>query len=293
MENNLATILSKLPGFFRYVLLLAIVGVISFLFPNNLKFKYNFQEGEAWRYEDLIAPFDFAIRKTEAEITKEKEELAKDFSPYYEMQRNLVKNQKRQFGENFDQQLALAMTSGQFEDVLQQPERYRNYGTALLDRLFDAGIIQLRPEHREKGKDFVINIIKGNTSYQQTVENIYTVESAASLLSDSLPYAPLKEPDFLFSLLETAVAPNIFYSDTLTQKFKEELLSSVSTSRGMVRKGELIIPKGGYVAKDVYPKLLSFKYEFEKEVASKKKYVWVLVGYFLLTSLIVWCSLFT
>jgi putative nucleotidyltransferase with HDIG domain len=287
MENNLATILSKLPGFFRYVLLLAIVMAISFLFPNNLKFKYDFQEGEAWRYEDLIAPFDFAIRKTDGEIAKEKEALARDFSPYYEMQLNLVKNQKRVFGEKFNEQLAIVQSSGQFEDVVKQPEKYRNYGRGVLDRIFDAGIIQLRPEHSEKGKDFVINIIKGNTSYQQTVENVYTVETASNLLSDSLPYAPLKEPDFLFALLETAIAPNIFFSDTLTQKFKGELLSSVSTSRGMVRKGELIIPKGGYVAKDVYPKLLSFKYEFEKEVASKKKYAWVLVGYFLLTTLIV------
>ncbi|KAA3622702.1 MAG: HDIG domain-containing protein, partial [Bacteroidetes bacterium] len=285
--NNLATILSKLPGFFRYVLLLAIVVVISFLFPNNLKFKYDFQEGEAWKYDDLIAPFDFAIRKTDAEITKEKEELGRDFTPYYEMRLNLVRNQKRQFSENFDQQLDLVKESGQFEDVVQAPDRYKNYGLSLLDRLFDNGIIQLRPEHKDSGKDYVINIIKGNTSYQQTIENIYTVETANNLLSDSLPYAPLRESDFLFSLLEMSIAPNIFYNDTLTQQFKEELLSSVSTSRGMVRKGELIIPKGGYVAKDVYPKLLSFKYEFEKEVSSKKKYIWVLVGYFLLTTLIV------
>ena len=50
----------------------------------------------------------------------------------------------------------------------------------------------------------------------------------------------------------------------IMKKVKEELLSSVSTSRGMVRKGELIIPKGGYVAKDVYPKLTSFKYAITK-----------------------------
>lgn len=287
MEKNLATILSKLPGFFRYVMLLGIVAVISFLFPNNLKFKYKFQEGEAWRYEDLIAPFDFAIRKTEAEITGERKELEKDFSPYYEMQLNRVKNQKQSFAENFDKQLALVKESGQFEDVIKHPDRYRDYAAGLLDRLFKRGIIQLETEHQEKGKDYVINIIKGNTSYQQTIENIYTLQTATNMLSDSLPYSPLKEPDFLFPLLEKAIVPNLFYNDTLTQKFKKELLSSISTSRGLVRKGELIIPKGGYVAKDEYPKLLSFKYEFEKEVSSKKKYIWVLAGYFLLTTLIV------
>lgn len=287
MENNLATILSKLPGVFRYVLLLAIVIVISFLFPNNLKFKYDFQEGEAWRYEDLIAPFDYAIRKTEAEIKNEREELEKDFSPYYEVQVNLIKNQKRDFEQNFNRQLDLVKETGQFEDVVQNPQKYLNYGYGLLDRMFDRGIIQLNGSHKDKGKDFVINIIKGNTSYQQTIENIYSVATANNLLSDSLPFSPLGQPDFLFPLLEMSIAPNLYYNDTLTQKFKQELLSSVSTSRGMVRKGELIIPKGGYVAKDVYPKLVSFKYEFEKEVSSKKKYVWVLAGYFLLTTLIV------
>ncbi len=107
--------------------------------------------GEVWRYEDLVAPFDFAIRKTDAEINKEKEALAKDFSPYYEMQLNLVKNQKRAFSEKFDEQLAAVKSSGQFEDLVKYPEKYRNYGSGVLDRLFDAGIIKLRPEHSEKG----------------------------------------------------------------------------------------------------------------------------------------------
>lgn len=126
------------------------------------------------------------------------------------MQLNLVKNQKRSFAENFDKQLALVKESGQFEDVIKQPDRYRDYAEGLLDRLFKRGIILLETQHQEKGEDYVINIIKGNTSYQQTIENIYTVQTATNMLSDSLPYSPLKEPDFLFPLLETAIVPNLF-----------------------------------------------------------------------------------
>ena len=50
--------------------------IMMFVFPNETKFKYEYQRGRPWMYETLIAPIDFPILKTDAEIRAEQEELA-------------------------------------------------------------------------------------------------------------------------------------------------------------------------------------------------------------------------
>ena len=51
--------------------------LISLLYPSSVKFKYEFQKGQVWRYEDLVAPFDFAIKKTQEELEEDKAEIAR------------------------------------------------------------------------------------------------------------------------------------------------------------------------------------------------------------------------
>ena len=54
-----------------------------YLFPKSGKFKYNFEKGKPWQSENLYAPFDFAIKKTENEISKEKQVLVRRFKVTY------------------------------------------------------------------------------------------------------------------------------------------------------------------------------------------------------------------
>ncbi|GJM33202.1 MAG: HDIG domain-containing protein [Saprospiraceae bacterium] len=278
---------TSLPTYLSYLLVLTVVVFISFLFPNNVKFKYQFEKGQVWRYDDLVAPFDFAIRKTDDEIQTEKKAIEADFSPYYEVIPAVAKNSKQSFDKQFNLQLELVKKADQFKDVTNHPERYHNYGTAMLDRMFNRGIIALDSAHQNKGKDFVINIVEGNTSYQQTLDNILSLKTAQSLLSDSLPYSRLSEPEFLYPIMENVLAPNLLYSDTLSQMFQKDALGKISTARGKVKKGELIIPNNGYVTDDIYQKLVSYRFQYEKEISDKKSYLYVFLGYFLLTSLII------
>ena len=42
--------------------------VIIYFFPKSGKFKYNFENGRPWQSDNLYAPFDFAIKKTNKEL---------------------------------------------------------------------------------------------------------------------------------------------------------------------------------------------------------------------------------
>ena len=287
MNSRWKSTLESLPKIVKYLLVLGVVVFISFLFPNNVKFKYHYEDGQTWHYEDLKAPFDFAIRKTTEELDAERAALEQDFSPYYQLKQGIIKAKKQQFKDEFGRELLSLTESDQFVDVRQNPNKYLQYGEAYLERLFIRGIVELREEDAQKGDDFVINIVDGSEIRKETIENVISPAIAQELLSDSLPYSRLSEPDFLYPLLGGVIQSNVFYSDTLSNKFKSDLLSSISPSRGMVMKGESIVLRNGIVTDEVFQRLESFRLEYEQQITIQKSSLWVFIGYFLLTSLIV------
>lgn len=263
-----------------------VVAIISFLFPNNVKFKYEFDKGQRWRYEDLRAPFDFAILKPEQEIEAERARIKDSFSPYYEQLPAVTERQVTDFEDRFAAQLE-EINEEQFPDVTRNPDKYLSYGKNLLQDLYKTGIAELDKAHRDKPADFVVNVLRGNTTHPQTIENLITVPEAEASLSESLPYSKLTESDFLYGLLESSIAPNIFYNDTLSQRLLAEELSQVGLYRGRVSKGDLIVTENGYITEEIYLKLQSFKAKYREEVTEEQSYTGVLAGYALLSTLII------
>jgi cyclic-di-AMP phosphodiesterase PgpH len=280
-------IIEQLPHLVKYLLVLAAIVFIALLFPDTVKFRYEFERGQVWHYEDLRAPLDFAIRKPPAEIRQEEEKIAAEFTPYYELDARVGRETKKKLDTIFNRQLEAVRQEGQFSDVLGNPGRYLDFGGAFLDRIYQRGILELSPEHRDKGSGFVLNVVRGNTTQPQTMENLLNIESARELLSDSLPYSRLSEPEFLYPILEGLIVPNLLYNDTLSQRVLQQELDNLAKYRGRVAKGELIVTKGGIITDEIYQKLASFRAEYEEEITASKSQWWVLAGNLLLVSLII------
>ena len=68
MNSKLTKSLQRLPELVIYGMALVVVILISFLFPEQIKFKYEFEQDQTWRYEDLYAFDRFPIKKPQAEI---------------------------------------------------------------------------------------------------------------------------------------------------------------------------------------------------------------------------------
>jgi len=273
--------------FVKYGIVLAVIACISFLFPDNIKFKYQFERGRTWKYEELAAPFDFPIRKTEEQLAADRERLEEEFSPYYNLSPDVAEEVKEAFERSFKAQLDMVQGEEQFVDVEENPQEYLSYGKQLLDRIYQRGVIKLAEPHEDKGEDFVINVIRGNTTRKQTLESLYSVESVLELMNDSLPYSTLQEPDFLLPILPRLIIPNVTYDRATSEQFLEEQLASISKSRGLVKKGELIVPENGIITDEIYQKLVSYRAEYQEQVTQKQSYEGVRIGYFLLTSLII------
>jgi putative nucleotidyltransferase with HDIG domain len=287
MNNKWKSTLERLPHLAIYFLALSVVVFISFLFPDHVRFKYHFERGQTWHYEDLVAPFDFAIIKTDEELRAERESVREQFSPFYRRLSNLEQTQTAAFEQAFAQQLEMARQRDEFQEVTRAPAPYLQMGRAFLARAYQRGVIEMPPAHEERGEDVVVNVIDGNTSRRHTVGQFLTVKQARERLSDTLFNANIRGAEFLYPLLEMSLRPNIVHDDTLSRKFLEEALALVSTARGMVKQGEMIIPKDGIVTDEAYQKLSSLKEQYERELLSSRSKLNIFLGYFLLTSLIV------
>ena len=284
MKKYFEDLFENIPHAAKYFLVLIAVLALSFLFPTNAKFKYRFNVGQQWLYDDLYANIDFAIKKTDKELTDDRVFMERDFAPFYEVDLDIIKEQKKIFLKAFNDQLR--RNRAQFSDVSKNTEGYLNYGNTLLEKLLTKGILKQDTLTQNRDKDFIINILRDNVAEKQTLQNLLTLEKAKELLSDTLPFSRLREPEFLLPLLELSLTTNLFYNAEKTKQFKQQELDKIVSSRGMVRASELIVPKNGIVTLATYQKLLSYKEQYESDYASSRKYIFILLGYTILCGLI-------
>ena len=283
MKNFWEKLFANIPNSARYVVALAATVALLPLLPTNATFKYKFSQGQTWLYDDLMANFDFAILKSPEEMAKERADLDRELSPYYEIDLEAITERKKLFLQRFEAQLK--QSRAQFPDVVRNTEGYQIYGNYVIGRLLSKGILKSDTFIEKRDKEFVINILRGNITEKQTLQNILTPEKAQQWLGDSLPFVKLREPEFLLPLLEPLLSPNLAFNAEKTKDFKQQELDKMSTSRGMVKSGELIVPKGGIVTQGVYQKLMSFKEHYESDYLASRQFYLVLFGYFLLVGM--------
>ncbi|MEM9823786.1 MAG: HDIG domain-containing metalloprotein [Bacteroidota bacterium] len=276
----------RLPEITKYLLVLGLIVFISFLFPNNARFKYDFDPGQTWHYNDLVAPFDFAIIKPESEVEAEKAAISAQFNPYYELNPNVASQRKQNFAIAFREQLDAFSGNIHLKDIFQRSILYKEFGYRFIDKVYARGVLGADEQLAGKPANFVINVINGNTTTRKTLQSILDPNKIELWVSDSLLVSGLDDIDFLVPLFEDFFQPNLSYSEALTKKFQEEQLASVSTTRGKVQRGELIVTKQSIVTNEIYQKLISFRRQYELDISSKKSHWGVFGGYFLLTSLI-------
>jgi len=98
----------RLSIFYKSLFIAGTILLILALFPKEYKFKYHFAENKPWMYEDLIAPFDFAINKTDDEVNSEKEKILKESIPYFISDKNLVLAKRNMLISRFNEEFKTA-----------------------------------------------------------------------------------------------------------------------------------------------------------------------------------------
>lgn len=250
----------SLPLYWAIVFVVAAV-LLYLILPGEHRFKYEYQKGFPWNHENLLAPFDFAILKTSAEIEKEKNEQLKNLVPYF----------------TFDTAMAAISINRLNNDLKPFADSIQHVNPAIiseitstLEKIYQTGIllnsIETYPELTDKKE---LKKRTGNNTSRIKTESLYSEKSAYNELNNRIHELAVKNPDvadFLYTLQpEKYVEANLIYDEVTSRKEQDEISRSISSTRGMVQSGERIILSGEIVNDEKYQILESLKLSYESE----------------------------
>lgn len=274
----LIRIAEKYSDIYKVLLFVISIIVVVLQFPQEGKFKYEFKKGKPWMHDDLIAPFDFAILKSDEELTAEKQNALEGTKLYFSVDTSVRVQKENSFVTEFNKKWAEKYQNS--DDAFLN--KSLNKGLAILDSIYIKGIIQVSDQLENKDNEYVINVVDNNVAEEKELASIYTIQSADDYILKELSEQTGIDAELLTPLLENSISQNIFYDSDFTSKSRQEAIGGISTTRGMVQKGERIISKGDLVTSEKFQMIESLKNEYEKQVGSSSKYFWIFMGQLLL-----------
>lgn len=262
--------------FYKVFLFLLTSILIVYLLPKGGKFKYEVTRGKPWQYENLYAPFDFAILKTDDEIVKEKDQIISNHISYYNYNEKVVENVKTKAEEEISEVFT--------DSVLNRRERaISNFVAEVLDGLYETGVLQ---EESRLEDDELIYLKRGNFAEEINYGQIFTQDEIPEYLTTNINRSNLSslKPELL-ELFYNVIEPNVTFDGSFTQRELDSKLGAISYTRGSIERGTIIISRGEIVEGEKLDILNSLKQEYESQLWSESSYNWILFGYSLLVCL--------
>lgn len=232
--------------------------------------------------KDLISPYSFAIKKTNEEIEKDKDEILKSILPIYQNDPEIAENSIRGFNIEFD-------TKWNSSDFLKnEREIYQKEGNRILRLIFSRGLMNPVKKYQRYGENYNFSLLNNNISTQLNTADAMNLQDAIAFIQNEInSNSSIGNKEWLIKLVSNHLKANYIYDEQLTDKLEENALNSISLTRGMVQKGELIVAKGTMVNSAIFQKLESLRTAYEEDAKIAGNRNLVLLGQVLLAGLII------
>ncbi|MBP8040912.1 MAG: HDIG domain-containing protein [Bacteroidales bacterium] len=263
--------------FYKALLYIGAIVLIVLLFPKEYKFKYHFTQDKPWVYEDLFAPFDFAVNKTEEELEKDRNDIIDKSIPYFITDTGVVPVRRRQ--------LLIELGAGNSESGPNANIIRQKLGLSIFDSIYKKGVLRYDDILKNKDENFTIYLVNGNVVDRRTLSEIYNLEKAHDYILSQLHGKDGIDADFLLQALEKALIQNVSYSPEITNHENFLALKSISSTKGYIQKNERIISKGELITPRYYQILLSLKKQYEGESSNIHSHFFIVLGQIILTSI--------
>ncbi|TDG36660.1 HDIG domain-containing protein [Pedobacter changchengzhani] len=235
------------------------VFIITLFLPKQPRFRYEFEKGKQWMNKDLISPFPFAILKTTPQVKGDKKDALRNVLPIYQLDSEVSTSALGKYENEFD----IKWKSAQLDE--KDKIAFKKEGYKILQNIYAKGIIGLNIKHQGTSKNYDFSLIINNKTEQKNTQDVFTAENALNYFKEHFKSNNQVIVDLVVNLAEDHIIPNIVFDERLTQVVQENTVNNVSTTKGMVQKGELIIAKGEFVDDDIYQKLESYKATYDEQ----------------------------
>ena len=265
---------------YKVLLFLTTTVAIVYLFPKGGQFKYDFNNGQLWKYDNLYAPFDFAIQKTAEEVSQEKKDIASSLKKYFQYDTSVYASVK----QSFFSRIGFIQPT----DSLSRSEikRLKTIGERVIDNVYSFGYLEELSDGSAFKKDEIIALIKENEVQDVVFKNLLTAKNVLNIINTNLAREPYTYGQKqVLNLLANIIKPNVRYDHVYTEKIIANEINQISYTRGKVTADELIILKGDIVEGRKLAVLNSLKSEFESKVWTDSNYNWIVSGYTILVAL--------
>ena len=261
---------------YKLLLLIGSIVLVIYMLPKGGQFKYQFQKGKPWQYENLYAPFNFTIKKDNKALEEERESIKRNAVPFFDLDPDIPLTALQEFSVLLD-------LSYQDSAWATPKNKVKQIGLNLVNKIYKNGVLG------GSGDDYlpeqVVNL-RVNNQVRQTVFSRVVQRDELEDLSQRETQAIPELENIFIQIIATVVKPNLTFNTSLTEASVQELLADINPNIGVVEKGARIIAKGEVVEGEKYEKLNSLRDQFQSQVWSKSNYNWLVFGYTMLVSLV-------
>jgi putative nucleotidyltransferase with HDIG domain len=266
--------------------------IILMLFPGEGRFRFEFNKGTPWMHDELIAPFDFPIYKYDEEVTAERDSILEEFKPYFLLDTEIASQQLEALDQVFEEQWVASVAAEEGEQTRRQVQRlenmksdYQRLAGDIIRLIYLKGIISNEDVlQRVDNKDLTIVIIENQVAEERDYNEVYTqkvaYEHALSRMETYVDSVYNKgDIEFFRSLnINEFLVPNLFYDEETSARVKNELISQISLTEGMVQSGQRIISRGELVTPEKFRVLESIRKEYEKNLGLQGWFNYIFLG---------------
>lgn len=256
--------------------------IVTLFLPKQARFRFEYDRGKTWMQKDLFSPYSFAIKKTNAEIERDRQDILKSVLPIYQNDPETAQNSIDALNSEFE--IKWRISGIPDEDKL----TYSLQASSLLNEIYSRGLFNPVKKYQRNGLNYNFSVLTNNVSTQVNTADALTLETALATIKARLQKnVQIRNPDWLIKLVANHLKPNYVYDEQLTDKQEENALNSISTTRGMVQKGELVVAKGTRVSAEIYQKLESLRTAYEDDAKVVGNRNLIMLGQFLISALII------
>ncbi|WP_438989789.1 HD family phosphohydrolase [Polaribacter sp.] len=265
---------------YKVILFLITTVAIVYLFPKGGQFKYDFSNGQLWKYDNLYAPFDFAIQKTEEEITIEKKQIIANAKLYFDYDSSIPNEVINVYKRKLS---ALKQNDTISQEQIQE---FEDIGIKIINNVYENGFLEVISQDRVSNPNELVVVKKENVIEDVLFKNLNNSNDVLLAITKGVnTKTNVYFKSEVFNILSEIITPNISYNASFTDKIIDNEIGNISYTKGKVSSGELIILKGDIVEGKKLAILNSLKSESESKVWTDSNYNWIIFGYTILVAL--------
>ncbi len=247
--------------FTRIVLILVSTALIVWALPGQTESRLYYEVGRPWIGSTLIADFNYDVMRADSTIEREKEEITRDFEPFYVLDEKVEQRAIDDFCNNFTEENVGSLYA------------YKDQIVRRLHAIYSRPIMSATDYNSifETDSSAVIRVSKDKELSHMHRINVYSESQAYKTLFFDEELEGHHSQLNKFNL-ENYIRPNIRYDKVRSEFELEQLLGNVATGIGKrVEQGEKIIDRGEIVTDTIAMKIDSMLKALNSDQAKDNK----------------------